>query len=1354
MDYNLYITKKEEKTVNTEERFSVDTLAYCKKLTFRTETTWEEFGCTFSIASIQMDKEMYAPGYIEATVQVTPTNSGSSDEDTHYYTFTNIDIEAFDKMLGCKVTLSDEKDNVLAKDYIIFDVQPEYRKNASFYLKLIIYSPEKILTFKKFNQCHVLERLGQDIFTGIAKKHPDELPSSSCTHLQHLMLPSEQEFLQPYLVQYDETELDFLTRMANRCGEFMFYEDGSWQLGLDIDKEERSIDKDFESLTFKRSQKRDMAMFWANNYTHGKEDDEEDEEDEVEEVKIEEPADKSDPKNSTDQGTAAKAWQDDYDKETDPYRKKALNQYMYDKKYITKEVYKKNKTGIEKEIAKDKKAREAAKKKEKQDKEEARKKINEWQNYTGPADEYLASHTKRDNYWASYKEATVDFKLADLCWWLEKVTSALEKLTPVDIIKSFVSKAGTDAVMSFFKCQTWDKLYNKQNVERFEKFSDFITEKGGEKTITPLTTPDAVDTYTSDFYTGVLACETEAERRAVHVDMGTNYTVLLLGDIVTLMNKKYVVVNISMKCSKKDAKSTEADTTLSFDAIPLLENGSELHAYPAPIKGGTNRKAEAQMAIVTSAFDPYQLGRVQIRYPWQKEPASIVSADKKNKLEVPCSPWIRVATPYNSDGSGIKFVPQVGDEIMVDYEYGDIERPYMVGAVASKDVPGNELYYGEEEKYVIRSPFGQYIKFEAPVSRSKFLANAISPAFGALATYVPPIKKAVNENFEKWFGKDFSGGISISDSFGIFDISASTEERSISITSTLGDVEISALTGITIKAPNGDITIKGKNVEIEAGNTLTLKSGTNHKPKAFVNDSWGDYITDIVSEMTIKPAYTWLKSQAQLIDLSLVRCILEAVIKPVGGEMLIKSDTFLKLEAGGESTDLPDAAYVANTEGYEDKIEKKLKQGMVRDTVVSANRAVDEIVDIIRAYTNIIGAKKDLYKRKLEGIYKSFEPHRQHSVSIFLVNTNNIRYSYRELDFEKFLKDNKIETADEIIEKALKGEWKGKEDLSGSHPQLDQITCVIHYIKKSGGLGVRKKITNYQPLINAKKEAAEALEDIIRTINARDIFKDTNDIGHFGDKVKLSMRVFANAVDPKQEIYDYEKIKGYINDLNLAKQAEDIDLTEALTQQGRGKDMVAGEAITQFRRKILFQTLGFLKHGKYLLIQNDDNAGEAVQRVFSAKLKSRILLDVNNEEACCKDQKNWTTFLRCVKEYDKDEDEAGKKEAGAAKKFDDAWKAADNRGGFVGAVKKTGIGIAKAGHALVPLAKDFGQSLIDWENIEELMSLSENHTRNPNVKGEILFSDPQGNTCNFKNGTIQHTRTNPFEDAKKLMKDI
>ena len=82
-------------------------------------------------------------------------------------------------------------------------------------------------------------------------------------------------------------------------------------------------------------------------------------------------------------------------------------------------------------------------------------------------------------------------------------------------------------------------------------------------------------------------------------------------------------------------------------------------------------------------------------------------------------------------------------------------------------------------------------------------------------------------DFPDFFGdnemsKAFEGGVDIGDRYGIWKISGSTDKRAINISSPWGTVSVNAFTGISINAPNGNVSIKGKNVSIEAGNNLTL----------------------------------------------------------------------------------------------------------------------------------------------------------------------------------------------------------------------------------------------------------------------------------------------------------------------------------------------------------------------------------------------------------------------------------------------------------------------------------------------------------------------------------------------------
>ena len=85
-------------------------------------------------------------------------------------------------------------------------------------------------------------------------------------------------------------------------------------------------------------------------------------------------------------------------------------------------------------------------------------------------------------------------------------------------------------------------------------------------------------------------------------------------------------------------------------------------------------KAYPEMAVVSSNSDPKGLGRVQVQFDWQKR------AGKNTN-------WIRVQTP-DAGGSGMTnrgmvFIPEEGDQVMVGFEYGDPNRPYVMGSVFS-----------------------------------------------------------------------------------------------------------------------------------------------------------------------------------------------------------------------------------------------------------------------------------------------------------------------------------------------------------------------------------------------------------------------------------------------------------------------------------------------------------------------------------------------------------------------------------------------------------------------------------------------------------------------------------------------
>ncbi len=74
-------------------------------------------------------------------------------------------------------------------------------------------------------------------------------------------------------------------------------------------------------------------------------------------------------------------------------------------------------------------------------------------------------------------------------------------------------------------------------------------------------------------------------------------------------------------------------------------------------------------AIVIDNKDPDGLGRIKVQYPW---------ADSETI-------WIRIVVPYAGADRGWFSLPEVGDEVLVGYEFGDPDYPIALGAVYNNE---------------------------------------------------------------------------------------------------------------------------------------------------------------------------------------------------------------------------------------------------------------------------------------------------------------------------------------------------------------------------------------------------------------------------------------------------------------------------------------------------------------------------------------------------------------------------------------------------------------------------------------------------------------------------------------------
>jgi uncharacterized protein involved in type VI secretion and phage assembly len=103
------------------------------------------------------------------------------------------------------------------------------------------------------------------------------------------------------------------------------------------------------------------------------------------------------------------------------------------------------------------------------------------------------------------------------------------------------------------------------------------------------------------------------------------------------------------------------------------------------------------IGMVTNNQDPNALGRVKIKFPWLSDNDE--------------STWARLAGPMAGKQRGIYFLPEVGDEVLVAFDHGDLRFPYVLGALWNgKDTPPVTNDGGKNDIRIIKSRSGHVIK--------------------------------------------------------------------------------------------------------------------------------------------------------------------------------------------------------------------------------------------------------------------------------------------------------------------------------------------------------------------------------------------------------------------------------------------------------------------------------------------------------------------------------------------------------------------------------------------------------------------------------------------------------------------
>jgi uncharacterized protein involved in type VI secretion and phage assembly len=190
-------------------------------------------------------------------------------------------------------------------------------------------------------------------------------------------------------------------------------------------------------------------------------------------------------------------------------------------------------------------------------------------------------------------------------------------------------------------------------------------------------------------------------------------------------------------------------------------------------RGQESRFYGVTIGIVRNTDDRAGLGRVKVRFPWL--------ADDEE------SAWARVVAPMAGNGRGAYFPPEVDDEVLVAFEHGRPEFPYILGALWNgKDKLPCDNQDGKNNIRVIKSRSGHIIRLD-----------------------------------------DTDGGEKI-------EIIDKTGQNSITIDAAAKTLTIAADGDIAIKSANGKVTLSGKGIELasQAGIKAEATAGLDLKADA------------------------------------------------------------------------------------------------------------------------------------------------------------------------------------------------------------------------------------------------------------------------------------------------------------------------------------------------------------------------------------------------------------------------------------------------------------------------------------------------------------------------------------------
>jgi uncharacterized protein involved in type VI secretion and phage assembly len=272
-------------------------------------------------------------------------------------------------------------------------------------------------------------------------------------------------------------------------------------------------------------------------------------------------------------------------------------------------------------------------------------------------------------------------------------------------------------------------------------------------------------------------------------------TVVKIGGVGTRFSGNYVVTQATHTFSPEGNYETT-----------FYVRGRHADVLTHMFQGDGRQQAERGLingvvpAIVTNNNDDDEkVGRIKVKFPWLN-----------GELE---TDWIRFAAPGAGKTRGFYSIPEVDDEVLVAFEHGDINRPYVVGALWNgTDTPPkatNEVVKdGKVNERIWQSRSGHVILMSDEQGKEQIV---IRDKTGKNEIIVDSKENAITVNVDGNYAVNNGGDYTLT-------------SKGKTTTNSKGDVTIKS-GGANITVQGSKVTIKGQSaVAIEAQGKLDLKS--------------------------------------------------------------------------------------------------------------------------------------------------------------------------------------------------------------------------------------------------------------------------------------------------------------------------------------------------------------------------------------------------------------------------------------------------------------------------------------------------------------------------------------------------